>query len=71
MGKAEERGGVDCAELCEESLIWFEGLPTVVGGEPMAAGFFCILVSHIYHLVSFYGQEQKVLLCCGKTRDWR
>ena len=40
MGKAEERGWVHCLGLCEESLIWFEGMPVVVGDELMAAGFF-------------------------------
>lgn len=40
MGKAEERCRVDCAVVCEESLIWFEGSPVVVGDEPMAAGIF-------------------------------
>jgi hypothetical protein len=40
MGKAEERCRVDCTVVCEESLIWFEGLPVVVGDEPMAAGLF-------------------------------
>ena len=40
MGKAEERCRVDCAVVCEEGLIWFEGLPVVVGDEPMAAGLF-------------------------------
>ena len=40
MGKAEERCWVDCVELCEESLMWFERMPVVVGDEPMAAGFF-------------------------------
>ena len=40
MGKAEERCWVDCAVVCEESLIWFEGMPVVVGEEPMAAGLF-------------------------------
>ena len=40
MGKAEERGRFRCAGLREESLIWFEGVPVVVGDKPMAAGFF-------------------------------
>ena len=40
MGKAEERCRVDRIELCEESLIWFEGMPVVVGDEPMTAGLF-------------------------------
>ena len=40
MGKVEERCRVDRIELCEESLVWFEGMPVVVGDEPMAAGFF-------------------------------
>ena len=31
---------MDRIELCEESLIWFEGMPVVVGDESMAAGFF-------------------------------
>ena len=39
MGKAEERRWVDCAVVCEESLIRFEGMPVVVGDEPMTAGF--------------------------------
>ena len=40
MGKAEERCRVDCAVVCEESLIWFEVTPVVVGNELMAAGLF-------------------------------
>ena len=37
---------MDRAVVCEESLIWFEGLPVVVGGEPMAAGlFYCSNIS--------------------------
>ena len=40
MGKAEERCRVDCVGLCEESLIWFEGMPVVIGGEPMIMGFY-------------------------------
>ena len=40
MGKAEEWCRMDRAVVCEESLIWFEGLPVVVGDEPMAAGLF-------------------------------
>ena len=44
MGKAEEWGWVDCTVVCEENLIWFEGMPVVVGDEPMAAGFFYILL---------------------------
>ena len=40
MGKAEERCWFHFAGLCEESLIWFEGMPVVVGDEPMAAGLF-------------------------------
>lgn len=31
MGKAEERCRMDCVIVCEESLIWFEGMPVVVG----------------------------------------
>lgn len=42
MGKAEERGRVDCFIVCEESLIWFEGMPVVIGDEPMTAGFFSL-----------------------------
>lgn len=44
MGKAEERCRVDRVELCEESLIWFEGMPVVVGDVPMAAGSFLFMV---------------------------
>lgn len=40
MGKTEERSRVYCAGLCEESLIWFKGMPVVVGDEPMATGLF-------------------------------
>ena len=40
MGKAEERGWFHCAGLCEENLIWFEGMPVVIGDKSMAAGFF-------------------------------
>lgn len=43
MGKAEERCRVDCVVVCEESLIWSEGMPVVVGDEPMAAGFLYLL----------------------------
>ena len=35
----------------EESLIWFEDVPVVVGDEPMAAGFFCL---------DFYRSLQKI-----------
>ena len=38
MGKAEERCRLDCAIICEENLIWFEGMPVVIGDESMAAG---------------------------------
>lgn len=40
MGKTEERCRVDCVVVCEESLIWFESVPVVVGDEPMTAGLF-------------------------------
>ena len=40
MGKAEERCWMDRIVVCEESLIWFEGMPVVAGGEPMTACFF-------------------------------
>ena len=40
MGKAEERCRVDCVVVLQESLISFEGMPVVVGDEPMAAGLF-------------------------------
>ena len=43
MGKVEERCRVDRVVVCEESLIWFEGMPVVVGDEPMATGFLCLL----------------------------
>ena len=43
MGKAEEWCRMDRAVVCEESLIWFEGLPVVVGDELMAAGVLCLL----------------------------
>ena len=42
MGKAEERGWFHCAGLCEENLIWFEGMPVVIGDKSMAAGFFLV-----------------------------
>ena len=43
MGEAEERNWMDQFGFCEESLIWFEGVPVVVCDEWMAAGFFvCI-----------------------------
>lgn len=35
MGKVEERCRVDCIAVCEENLIWFEGMPVVVGYEKM------------------------------------
>lgn len=41
MGNAEERCRVDRAVVCEESLIWFEGVPVVVCDERMAVGLFC------------------------------
>ena len=41
MGKAEERCWVDRFIVCEESIIWFDGMPVVIGDEPMTAGFFC------------------------------
>ena len=40
MGKAEEWCRLDCIVVCEESIIWFEDMPVVVGDEPMATGFF-------------------------------
>ena len=40
MGKAEEWCRMDRAVVCEESLIWFEGMPVVVGDELMTTGFF-------------------------------
>lgn len=40
MGKAEERCRFHFAGLYEESLIWFEGMPVVVGDELMATGLF-------------------------------
>ena len=40
MGKAKEWSWVDCAVVCKESLIWFEGMPVVVGDELMTAGLF-------------------------------
>ena len=43
MGKAEEWCRMDCAVVCEESLIWFEGMPVVVGDELMTAGVLCLL----------------------------
>ena len=43
MGKDEERCRVDRIQLCEENLIRFEGMPVVVGDEPMAAGFFAFV----------------------------
>jgi hypothetical protein len=46
MGKAEERCRVDRAVVCEESLIWFEGVPVVVCDERMAAGFFDLCNMH-------------------------
>ncbi len=30
MGQAEERNWMDLVGLCEESIIWFEGMPVVV-----------------------------------------
>ena len=47
MGKAEERGWVHCVGLCEESLIWFEGVPVVVGDELMAAGFLHEIIVYV------------------------
>jgi len=44
MGKAEERCRVDCTVVCEKSLIWFEGMPVVVGDEPMTAGLFLLIL---------------------------
>ncbi len=43
MGKAEERCRVDCVVVCEESLIWLEGVPVVVCNERMAMGLFLCL----------------------------
>ena len=34
---------MDRVVVCEESLIWNEGMPVVVGDEPMAAGFFAFV----------------------------
>ena len=52
MGKTEERCRVDCSVVCEESLIWFEGMPVVVCDERMAAGLF-------YELSEIIGQLTK------------
>ena len=52
MGKAEERGRVDRVELCEESLIWIEGVPVVVGDELMTTGIFNLVVFCCFIVVS-------------------
>ena len=51
MGKAEERCRVDCIVICEESLIWFKGMPVVIGDEPMAAGLFLFIVVLCHFIV--------------------
>ena len=33
---------MDCAVVCEERMIWFEGMPVVVSDELMAAGIFYV-----------------------------
>ena len=43
MGKAEERSWIHCARLCEENLIWFEGMLVVVGEELTSTGILCLL----------------------------
>ena len=42
MGKTEERCRMGRIELCEESLIWSEGMPVVVGDELIATGLFFV-----------------------------
>ena len=59
MGKAEERGRFHFAGLCEESLIWFEGMPVVVGEEPMATGLFYLVVFCCFIVVSCNGVHFK------------
>lgn len=54
---------MDRIELCEESLIWFEGMPVVVGDESMAAGvfiwsFFCCFIVVLCNGVDF---ERKIV----------
>lgn len=52
MGKAEERCRVDRIELLQESLIWFEGMPVVVGEKLMNVGFFmCKLYTLLSNLI--------------------
>ena len=51
MGKVEERCRVDRAVVCEESLIWFEGMPVVVCDERMAAGLFLFIVVLCHFIV--------------------
>lgn len=41
-GADEERNRMDCAVVCEERMIWFEGMPVVVSDELMAAGIFYV-----------------------------
>ena len=55
MGKAEERCGMDCAVVLQESLISFEGMPVVVGDEPMATGLFYLVVFCCFIVVSCNG----------------
>ena len=47
MGKAEERCRVDRVVFLQESLIWFEGMPVVVGESRWLRAFFV----HIEHKV--------------------
>ena len=59
MGKAEERSRVDRIVVCEERLIWFEGMPVVVGDESMAAGLFLIIVLRYMCMENFGTWDEK------------
>lgn len=45
----------------EASLIWFEGVPVVVGDEPMAAGLFlCHYAQSIIYLIHNYANVAQI-----------
>ena len=70
MGKAEERCRMDCAVVCEESLIWFEGMPVVVGDEPMAAGLFLFIVVLCECVLILKQNVDIILIDYGKKVDY-
>ena len=77
MGKVEEQCRVDCIVVCEENLIWFEGMPVVVCVMWVAAGFSLsvVVLSHFMVVscrgISFERWDVDILLIdYGKKVDY-